>query len=121
MKQKDGGEDYIEIVTKDLKECKNYFERVHLRFAKLVFNEKIFFRQKIWIKFSYLSAVCFIFFVWGFYDYSISEFNNDVLKFVDKWLGMVGAIILSIITIGGVLPAIGLVWAILRSLFPEKK
>ena len=34
MKQKDGGEDYIEIVTKDLKECKNYFERAHLRFAK---------------------------------------------------------------------------------------
>ena len=81
----------------------------------MAFNEKIIFRQKIWIKFSYLSAICFIFFIWGFYDYSISEFNSKVIKFVDEWLGMIGAIILSIIAVGGVLPAVGLVWAILRS------
>lgn len=106
---------FFYVLNTNLKDCKNYFEKVNLRFAKGVIDFKSYGNAKY-------TLIVYYFCVFFAHTFILSNlFYENLLNWIDSMTGIIGMIFFGIMTLIGFLLSIFFWWAIIRSLFPEKE
>ena len=114
--------DYFQyVIGTELYECKNYFEKVNLRYAKSILDYGTAKHLKFHLYLHYFLSLNFIFFIWSNFDYGIELMFNDYISFIQEWFGNIISFIVMISILPGGLTFAVLLWCIIRSLAPDKK
>ena len=108
------------IIGTEPKDCKNYFEKVNLRFAKSITDFSTAKHLKFHLYLNYYCSFNLIFFIWSSFDYEVERMFNDYIAFIKDWFGNIVAFLIMISALPGAILSVILLWCILRSLFPEK-
>ena len=103
------------VLNTNLKDCKNYLEKVNLRFAKAVIDLKSYGNTKYTLIIYYLCVF--------FAHISILSnlFYENLLDWINTMTGIIGIIFVGVMTLIGFLLSIFFWWAIIRSLFSKKE
>ena len=113
--------DYFRYVLgTEPKDCKNYFEKVNLRFAKSITDFSTAKHLKFHLYLNYYCIFNFLFFLWSNFDFEVEKNFNIYMSFINDWFGnIINFLVMISVLPGGILSAI-LSWCIVRSLLPEK-
>jgi len=105
------------VISTEASECKNYFERVKLRFAKSTLGVNTFRNLKYHVAMGYFLSFNFFFYISSNFNYYFENKYENYLNLISEYFGFIGFFIIMIFTFVGAVPGVILLVIIIWSIF----